>query len=193
MNLKKALAATVLAGSAMSLSLPTLAADYVIDTAGAHAFVNFKVKHLGYSWLHGRFNDFNGTFSFDSEDPSNSQIEVTIKTTSVDSNHAERDKHLRGDDFLDVAEFPEARFVSTRIETTDGEKATIYGNFTLKNITKEIAIDAVKMGEGSDPWGGYRAGFSGTTTLAMDDFDMMDLGPAAANIEITLEVEGIRQ
>ncbi|MGI9279213.1 MAG: YceI family protein [Endozoicomonas sp.] len=191
--LKKILAASALSAAAMGLSVPAMAADYAIDTKGAHAFINFKISHLGYSWLHGNFEDFNGSFTFDEKDPSKSKVDVTIKTASVDSSHAERDKHLRGSDFLNVSKFPEARFVSTRIESTDGENAKIYGDFTLKGITKEIVIDAVKIGEGKDPWGGYRAGFSGTTTLAMKDFKMMDLGPASSTIYLTLEVEGIRQ
>ena len=90
------------------------AADYIVDTKGAHAFVQFRVMHLGYSWLYGRFNEFNGDFSYDPKVPEKSEIRVTIDTTSVDSNHAERDKHLRGEKFLDVAKFPEATFVSTR-------------------------------------------------------------------------------
>ena len=191
--LKKTLAAAVLATSAMSLSIPAFAADYMIDTKGAHAFINFKISHLGYSWVHGNFTDFNGSFTFDDKNPANSRVDVTIKTASVNSSHAERDKHLRGGDFLNVSKFPEARFVSTRVVSTDGENAKIYGQFTMKGITKDIVIDAVKVGEGKDPWGGYRAGFSGTTTLAMSDFKMMNLGPASANIEITLEVEGVRQ
>ncbi|MGI9275620.1 MAG: YceI family protein [Endozoicomonas sp.] len=191
--LKKTLAAAVLTAGAMSLSLPALAADYVIDTKGAHAFINFKVSHLGYSWVHGNFTDFTGSFTFDDKNPANSRVDVTIKTASVNSSHAERDKHLRGGDFLNVSKFPEARFVSTKVESTDGENARIYGTFTMKGISRDIVIDAVKVGEGKDPWGGYRAGFSGTTSLTMSDFKMMDLGPASANIEITLEVEGIRQ
>ena len=72
------------------------AADYVIDTKGAHASVNFKIKHLGYSWLHGRFNTSDDKFSYDAKNPDTSKIMVNIDTTSLDSNHAERDKHLRG-------------------------------------------------------------------------------------------------
>lgn len=81
--------------------LPSMvqAADYIVDKAGAHAFIQFKIKHLGYSWLLGRFNDFDGTFSYDKEQPEASKINIVIQTASIDSNHAERDKHLRGDDF----------------------------------------------------------------------------------------------
>ena len=71
---------------------------YQFDKKGAHQFVMFKISHLGYSWLYGRFNDFDGTFTVDEDNPENSSVEATIQTASLDSNHAERDKHLRGDD-----------------------------------------------------------------------------------------------
>lgn len=170
------------------------AADYVIDTKGAHAFVQFRVKHLGYSWLYGRFNDFSGSFSYDESKPEASSIEVEINTASVDSNHAERDKHLRSDDFLDVEKFPKARFVSTRVEADGDTKAKIYGNLTLKDVTKEVVLDAERIGMGEDPWGGYRVGFQGATTFRMKDFNIMrDLGPLSQDVEMILTVEGIRQ
>lgn len=85
---------------------------YQIDTKGAHAFVQFEISHLGYSWLLGRFNDFDGSFTYDEAKLEASIVELKIKTASVDSDHAERDKHLRSDDFLAVENFPEATFKS---------------------------------------------------------------------------------
>ena len=179
---------------ALLLSSLAQAADYVIDTKGSHAFVQFRIQHLGYSWLYGRFNEFDGTFSFEDAKPEASKIEVTINTASVDSNHAERDKHLRSDDFLDVEKFPKARFVSTRVEPNGEGKATVYGKLTLKDVTKEIALDVHKIGEGKDPWGGYRAGFQGSTKFALKDFNIMkDLGPLSQEVEMILSIEGIRQ
>lgn len=181
---------------AAALSLPGLApaADYVIDTEGAHAFVQFRIQHLGYSWLYGRFNRFEGTFTYDEKNPAANKVEVVIKTASIDSNHAERDKHLRSDDFLDVAKFPEARFVSTRFEDQGDGKAVLTGDLTLHGVTKPVVIDVTRIGEGTDPWGGYRAGFQGTTTLKLADFNITrDLGPASQEVELTLSVEGIRQ
>ncbi len=191
--LKNSVSAAVLAISSLGLSFPVVAADYNIDTKGAHAFINFKIQHLGYSWLHGRFDDFNGTFSFDKEKPASSTINVTIKTSSINSNHAERDKHLRSKDFLDTRNYPEAQFTSTRIEPLSGDHAKVYGTLTLKGIKKEIVMEVHKVGEGKDPWGGYRSGFSGTTSLALEDFGIKPLGPASTHVEMQLEIEGIRQ
>ncbi|MGO2479526.1 MAG: YceI family protein [Pseudoalteromonas sp.] len=171
------------------------AADYVIDTKGAHAFVNFKIKHLGYSWLHGRFNTFDGEFSYDAKKPDASQIVVNIDTKSIDSNHAERDKHLRGDDFLNVDKFPKASFKSTSIKFEDGgEEADVTGEFTLHGVTKTITFEIEKVGEGKDPWGGYRVGFEGETSLKLADYDIdYDLGPASTHVDIGLFIEGIRK
>ncbi len=181
---------------AAALTLPTLApaADYVIDTEKAHAFIQFRIQHLGFSWLYGRFNDFNGTFSYDEKNPASNKVDVTINTASVDTNHAERDKHLRSDDFLDVGKFPQARFVSTKFEDKGDGKAVLSGDFTLHGVTKPIVIDVQRVGQGDDPWGGYRTGFSGTTVFKLADYGITrDLGPAAQEVELTLSVEGVRQ
>ncbi len=77
-----------------------LAAEYKFDKEGQHAFIEFRIKHLGYSWLYGSFNDFDGAFTFDEKNPSADKVNVTINTNSVDTNHAERDKHLRSAEFF---------------------------------------------------------------------------------------------
>ena len=187
--MKKTIAAVLLAGL---LSPLAQAADYVIDTKGAHAFVNFKTKHLGYSWLTGRFNEFDGSFSYDEAKPSDAKIVVNIKTASVDSNHAERDKHLRSDDFLNVKDFPEAKFESYKIVDKGNGKLEVSGKFTLHGKTNDLVIDAMKIGEGKDPWGGYRAGFTGTAEIRLADYGMKEiLGPTTVLLD--LHVEGIRQ
>lgn len=170
------------------------AAKYKIDDVGAHAFITFKIKHLGYSWLLGRFNTFEGSFEYDAAQPDKSAINVLIKTASVDSNHAERDKHLRGEDFLNVEKFPEAKFLSTGIQVVDADNAIIFGDFTLHGVTQNIQFPVQKIGEGKDPWGGYRAGFTGKTELKLADYGITyNLGPASTVVEIELNLEGIRQ
>ncbi|CEA03615.1 YceI-like family protein [Pseudomonas saudimassiliensis] len=191
--MKKILSGIAL-GGLMALSGSLYAAEYAIDKEGQHAFINFKTGHMGFSMLHGRFNDFDGTFSWDAAKPENSKVNVTINTASVDSNHAERDKHLRSDDFLNVDKHPQATFVSTGVEVTGKNTAKVTGDFTLNGVTKPVVIDARFIGEGEDPWGGYRAGFEGTTSIKLADYDIsMDLGPASAVVELDLTIEGIRQ
>ena len=183
---KQLLAAALLIGT----SFVTQAADYVIDYKGAHASINFKVKHLGYSWLTGRFNVFDGNFSFDENNINNSKITVNIDTSTVDSNHAERDKHLRGGKYLEVNKYSKASFVSNKIEDLGNNKIKVTGTLSLHGSEKIIVIDAYKIGEGKDPWGGYRAGFSGTTSINMSDFGFKkDFG----EILFDLHIEGIKQ
>lgn len=177
------------------VSGPLMATEqYKIDTKGQHAFIQFRIQHLGYSWLYGRFNDFSGDFSFDPDNPDNSKVNVNIDVASIDSNHAERDKHLRGEDFFNVSKYPEARFVSTAFNDHGDGTATLKGDLTLKGVTRPISIDVEHIGHGKDPWGGYRRGFHGTTKLKLKDFNIdYDLGPAATHAELELSIEGVRQ
>lgn len=192
--LKKSLFALAISGVGMA-SLPALADTYVIDTKGAHASINFAVSHLGYSVLTGRFDKFEGEFTYDPAKPEASTVNVTIDTGSVNSNHAERDKHLRSDDFLNVEKFPKATFVSKKIVLDDDkDEFDIVGDLTLNGVTKSVTIEVDKIGEGKDPWGGYRAGFSGETEIKLKDFNVkMDLGPASQVVKLQLEVEGIKK
>jgi polyisoprenoid-binding protein YceI len=128
------------------------AADYVIDTEGSHAFIQFKIPHLGYSMLLGRFNDFEGAFSYDEVNPDDSSVEVVIETASLDSNHAERDKHLRSEDFLYVDKYPKSRFVSTSFKENGDGTAVLKGDLTLKGVTRPVTIDVKQVGHGPDPW-----------------------------------------
>lgn len=186
---------SALAGAGLALVLTAgaaAAAEYEIDPA--HSFIEFRVSHLGFSILDGRFNDLSGTFTYAPEEGEGAQsVEVVIPTASVDTNHAERDKHLRSEDFLNVEEYPEARFESTGF-SGDEDGGVLTGELTLLGVTKPIEIQVEKVGEGEDPWGGYRAGFIGTTTIDRYEFGVSyDLGPAAQMVDLTLMIEGVRQ
>jgi polyisoprenoid-binding protein YceI len=195
--LKKTLAALAL-GTALLSAGQAMAADYTIDKEGQHAFVNFKISHLGYSYIYGSFKDWSGTFSFDAAKPEDSKINITLKTASVYTNHAERDKHISSKDFLDVATYPEATFKSTSVKSTgktaDGKMtADVTGDLTLHGVTKPVVVKTTFLGEGKDPWGGYRAGFEGTTTIKRSDFGTMkDLGPASESLELIISFEGVK-
>jgi polyisoprenoid-binding protein YceI len=193
-QLKKPLIKTLVPALLLSVaSMQASAADYVIDTKGQHAFIQFKIQHLGYSWLLGNFNTFEGKFSYDANDVNATKVALTIDTNSVDSNHAERDKHLRGKKFLDVKAFPQAKFVSTKVVSEGGQKSVLHGDLTLHGVTKNVAIQVNEIGGGKDPWGGYRQGFEGKTTFALADFGIMtNLGPASQNVEMYLSIEGVR-
>ncbi|MEL4014497.1 YceI family protein [Dryocola clanedunensis] len=183
----------IAAGALMFTTGSAVAADYKIDKQGQHAFVNFRIQHLGYSWLYGTFRDFDGTFTFDEKNPAADKVSVTINTTSVDTNHAERDKHLRSAEFLNVSKFPQATFVSTGVKK-DGEDLDIAGNLTLNGVTKPVTLEAKLIGQGNDPWGGVRAGFEAETKIKLKDFNITtDLGPASQEVDLIISVEGVRQ
>ncbi|RUO79874.1 hypothetical protein CWI84_07895 [Idiomarina tyrosinivorans] len=191
--MKKTLLATALVLSATLLA-PAQAADYKVDTEGQHAFIQFKIQHLGYSWLLGEFTQFSGNFSYDEANPEAAKVMMTIDTGSIDSNHAERDKHLRSDDFLYVEKYPQAKFVSTAYMPNGDGTGTLKGDLTLRGVTKSISIDVNEVGAGPDPWGGYRRGFEGTTTLTLADYGIdYNLGPAAKTVDMYLSIEGVRQ
>lgn len=190
---KNTLLAVLLAAVvALPAMLVQAAEEYRIDPA--HSFIHFRVSHLGIAWVQGRFNRFEGEFVFDEQTPANSRVTVTIDTASVDSNHAERDRHLRSDDFLDVRRFPNATFVATGFEDQGDDRGVLTGDLTLHGVTRPVSIDVQHIGHGPDPWGGYRRGFEGRTRFALADFGITyDLGPAAREVELTLSIEGIRK
>ncbi len=187
-------AALLLPGALYTGSAVAAPEKYALDTEHVHAFIQFKIKHLGFSWLLGRFNTFQGEFIVDKDKIDNSSVAVNIDVASIDSNHAERDKHLRGADFFDVEKFPKATFTSTRVEQTGPLTAKIHGNLTLKGVTKPVVLNTTYVGGGDDPWGGHRQGFEATTEITLKDFGIdYDLGPAAQTAQIYISAEGIRQ
>ncbi|MBC3364302.1 YceI family protein [Pseudomonas sp. SWRI154] len=190
--LKKTLAALAI-GSALLSAGQAMAADYVVDKEGQHAFVDFKISHLGYSYITGTFKDIDGKFSFDAAKPEASKIEFNVNTASVFTNHAERDKHIASADFLNASKFGKATFVSTSVKSTGANTADVTGDLTLLGVTKPIVVKATFLGEGKDPWGGYRAGFEGTTTIKRSDFGKQkDLGPKSDVVELYVSFEGVQ-
>lgn len=183
--MKKLLLSLMMAGAMLPAAH---AADFQID--GSHSSVNFKVSHLGIGWLTGRFNSFSGDMSYDKDAIDDAKISVSIDTQSLDSNHAERNKHLKSPDFIDAGKYPEAKFVSSSVTDMGNGKVKIMGDFTFHGATKPVVIEASRVGEGKDPWGGYRVGFSGTTSFTMADFGMENrLGPAATEVYLDLQME----
>jgi polyisoprenoid-binding protein YceI len=183
--------ALVLGTFALS-AMPVHAATYKLDTS--HSFVQFRIKHLGFSVMIGRFNSFDGTFDYDPAAGAAAQkVSVNVNTASVDTNWAVRDKHLRSEDFLDVKKFPTASFVSSGFEGNE-KGGTMTGTLTLHGVSNKVSIPVTKVGEGKDPWGGYRAGFEGKLNITRKDYGIdYNLGPSAETMTLELYIEGIRQ
>ncbi|MBR9858461.1 MAG: hypothetical protein GYB38_12210 [Gammaproteobacteria bacterium] len=187
MNTKK----VALLVSSLALAGPVMAADYKVDPA--HTTAVFEVSHMGFSTLLGRFNTLEGEYQFDAENPAAAKASFTIEADSVDTNHQERDKHLRSPDFFDVRQYPTLNFASTGYEG-DKDGGKLSGDLTVHGVSQPVTFDVSFIGEGEDPWGGYRNGFNAETTIKRSDFGMSyGLPGVGDDIHIKLFVEGIRQ
>jgi polyisoprenoid-binding protein YceI len=174
----------LLAGTAAAV-----AADYVIDLT--HSHVLFMVDHLGLAKMVGLFTNFNGNFSLDSENVAASKLAVTIKTDSLQTQFAPRDKDLKGADWFNVTEFPEMTFVGTEFAKKDEHTGTITGNLTLHGTTKPVTLDVVLNKVGQNPLDKKNsAGLSARGTLKRSDFGMKAfLGPIGDEIDLIIEIE----
>lgn len=178
--------ALLLTSAAVLVSTSAMAADYKVDPA--HSFVTFEIGHLGVSTTVGSFNEFEGSFSL-ADDGKSGNAAFTIQAASVDTNHEARDKHLRSPDFLDVKQFPTITFKSTSF---DGEE--LKGDLTIHGVTKPVTFEVEKVGEGDDPWGGYRAGFEASATIQRSEFGVSYFIPGVTDeTELDVFIEGIRQ
>ena len=166
----------------------------------SHSSVNFHVRHLMVSKVHGRFSLWSGKLELDEQDLTKSRFEVEIDASSIDTKEPKRDDHLRSADFFDVAQFPNLTFKSTKIEKA-GDEYKVSGDLTIHGITKTVTL-AVEGGDQivKDPWGGQRTGFSAKTTVNRKDFGLtwnvaLETGGFVVSdkIEITLEIEAIKK
>ena len=190
--LSNVLAATAVVWGVSGMLAQAVAAEYRIDHS--HSFVQFKTSHLGFSWLIGRFNQFDGSMTYDPEaGPEAQSIQFEVEMASIDSNHAERDRHLRGKNFLNVGEHPSATFVSTGFEG-DRSGGVLSGDLTFLGTTRNISFEVALIGEGTDPWGGYRAGFEGQFALDPTDYkDGQRMGPVTGMVIVDIYIEMVRK
>ncbi len=190
---------TVLLLALLTLAIPAalLAATYNIDTS--HSEVTFKIRHMGISKVSGRFDEFEGSFSFDPENLANSTAHATIQLASVDTDNADRDAHLRNPDFFDVEKYPVMNFHGHKVTDADEDGFKLHGELTLHGETKPVVLDVELNGQVTDPWGNERAGFTATTKINRKDFGLTwtkNLGTGELmvgdKVSITLEIEGIK-
>lgn len=166
----------------------------------AHSHVQFSVRHMMISTVRGRFNEFSGTVAFDEGSPTSSTVDVTIDVASIDTREQQRDEHLRSPDFFDAANFPNMTFKSKRIEQADDNNGRLIGDLTIKDITKEVALDVEYAGQAQSPWGTTNAGFSASGSIDRKEFGLtwnqaLETGGILVGdkIKIDIEVELIKQ
>ncbi|HTL37332.1 MAG TPA: YceI family protein [Kofleriaceae bacterium] len=166
----------------------------------SHSSVNFHVRHLMVSKVHGRFTKWDGILELDDQDMTKSRLEVTIDAASVDTKEPKRDDHLRSPDFFDVEKFPSLTFVSKEIKRASNDRYLVSGDLTIRGITKAVTLDVEGGDQVKDPWGGTRTGFSAKTQVNRKDFGLtwnlaLEAGGFVVGdkIEITLEIEAVKK
>ncbi len=178
--------------AALLLAVPAFAADtYAIDTS--HSKANFRVKHFGVSWFYGQFHELSGTVTWDTKAPAASSIDLSIKADSLFTADKKRDDHLKAPDFFNTKEFPTITFKSKSVAQAGG-KMKVTGDVTLHGVTKPITADFEFVGEGKDPWGGYRAGWEARITIKRSEFGMKFMeGGIGDDINVVISLEGIKK
>ncbi|MFJ7725809.1 YceI family protein [Neobacillus sp. NPDC097160] len=139
----------------------------------AHSSVDFSVRHMMIANVKGTFNSFNATIEADPADLTTANIEFSVETASVDTRNKDRDGHLVSADFFDVENHPNMTFKSTSIEKTDEGEYNVTGDLTLRGVTKQETFAVIFEGQGKDPWGNEKAGFSAQGTVNRSDYGLV--------------------
>jgi polyisoprenoid-binding protein YceI len=170
------------------------------DIDSSHSIAEFAVKQFVVTTVKGRFRDLEETLHIDEAQAENSSVETKIVVASVDTNLERRDNHLRSDDYFNAELFPYITFRSRRIERQDEERFKLIGKLTIRDVTKEVELDAEYEGQVDDPWGNHRAAFTATTQISRKEFNvrwnqMLEAGGAVIgdNVKVTLHIEVIRK
>lgn len=170
----------------------TLSGTYALDPA--HTRLGFVARHAMVTKVRGSFEDFEGSAQLDFEDPANSAASLTFQVGSIQTGNAQRDEHLRTNDFFDVANHPAATFTSTGVRVIDNSTFETVGDLTLKGVTKPLTVTWELTGTETDPFGNLRAGFEGRATLNRKDWGVswnaaLETGGVLVSEKIVLELD----
>jgi polyisoprenoid-binding protein YceI len=176
----------------MSTTTQIPTGTYTIDPT--HSRVGFVARHAMVTKVRGSFNEFDGTGSFDAENPTAANLQLTIQAASIDTRNADRDAHLRSNGFFDMDAYPEIRFVSTAVEQTGDDEYQVTGDLTIKGVTKPVTVDFEYTGTAVDPYGNTRIGLDGKTTVNRKDWGVnwnaaLEAGGVLVSEKVTLEFE----
>jgi polyisoprenoid-binding protein YceI len=166
--------------------------SYNIDTA--HSEIAFVVRHMMFAKVRGQFKSWTAALSYDPRDLSKTGVQVDIDTASIDTREAQRDGHLRSDDFFNAERFPKMTFKSKRVEAAGEKKYKLVGDLTIRDVTRETSLDVEQTGGGKDPWGNQRLGFSAKGAINRSDWGLkwnqaLDAGGVLLSDKVEIEVE----
>ena len=172
--------------------LTELTGTYTLDPA--HTRIGFVARHAMVTKVRGSFDEFTGTAVLDGANPANSRVEVTIDAASIDTRNAQRDEHLRSNDFLAMQEYPKITFASTGVRQAGETTFEVTGDLTIKGVTNEITIPFEFEGSAKDPFGNQRVGFEGSVTINRRDYGVtwnaaLEGGGVLVSDKVTLEFE----
>ena len=154
----------------------------------------FVARHAMVTKVRGSFNDFEGTAAIDGANPCNSSVRIVLKTASIDTRNAQRDEHLRTNDFFDAPNYPQLGFRSTAIEHLGGSQFAVTGDLTIKGVTRSVTLPLEYQGSAVDPFGNVRIGFEGSVEVDRRDWGInfnaaLEAGGVLVSNKVTLEVE----
>lgn len=176
----------------MNTSETTVATKWILDTT--HSEIKFKVRHMMITNVTGSFKEIAANIESSDDLFENSRVEFLAKTSSVDTANEQRDGHLKSPDFFDVEKFPEMKFESIRIEKKSNNEYIMFGNLTIKDVTKEVALQVEHGGVNVDPWGNTKSGFSVETKINRKDFGLnwnaaLETGGVLVSDEVKIAAE----
>ena len=165
--------------------------SWTIDSA--HTEIAFSVRHMMITNVRGRFDRFSGTVEADEQNPANSKVEVQIEAASISTRDAQRDGHLRSPDFLAAEQFPVITFKSTRMQQVGESRAKLYGDLTIRDITRPVVLDVEYLGQ-SRMWGKTSAGFKAHTAIDRKEWGLtwnmaVETGGILVGDEIKVDIE----
>ncbi|MDE3203964.1 MAG: YceI family protein [Acidobacteriota bacterium] len=166
--------------------------EYSVDPT--HTRIGFVARHAMVTKVRGAFNEFEGSGYFDADDPTQSKLQLNIKAASIDTGNADRDGHLRGNDFFDMETYPEITFASTSVQKVDESNYKVTGDLTIKGQTHPVTIPFELSGPVQDPWGNQRIGLEGRTEINRKDWGVnfnvaLEAGGLLVSDKITLEFD----
>ena len=176
----------------MSNEYAALTGDYTLDTA--HTRIGFSARHAMVTKVRGAFDEFEGSFHIDGENPANSSGTVKIQAKSINTRNAQRDEHLRSNDFLAMDEHPEITFSSTAVKPTGDGEFVVSGDLTIRGVTKPVDVTFEYTGAATDPFGNQRVGLEGSVVINRKDFGVswnaaLEGGGVLVSEKVTLELE----